>query len=180
MHAHKASCYLPPIGGRMPGCGAAAGSGPPGGRIMGGACTWGRGAIMPGAGAPTPRPGPARPYGSQGGAAGAARQCQVSERCITAQQVWTHAICSVVPCAARQVCQCATVVCNVCRRMSVVACIMACNMGAECVWHTPTKTLTAGAWPGTPTGRPLPAALPTPGPACTVAAVQHRLTSVTY
>lgn len=50
----------PPIGGLMPGCGAAAG-GTPGGRIMGGAVTWGLGAIMPGAGAPTPRPGPARP-----------------------------------------------------------------------------------------------------------------------
>lgn len=51
---------LPPMGGRMPGCGPPAGPGP-GGRIMGGACIWGLGAIMLGAGAPTPRPGPARP-----------------------------------------------------------------------------------------------------------------------
>jgi hypothetical protein len=33
-------------------------------------------------------------------------------------------------------------------------------------------TLTAGACPGMPTGKPLPAALPTPGPACTNTA-QH-------
>lgn len=47
-----------PPGGGMPGMAA------PGGRIIGAADSCGRGAIMPGAGAPTPRPGPARPMGA--------------------------------------------------------------------------------------------------------------------
>lgn len=37
----------------------------PGGRMTGGACTWGRGSIMPGAGPPTPLAGPARPFTQQ-------------------------------------------------------------------------------------------------------------------
>jgi hypothetical protein len=84
MHAHQPKNTVripcvPPIGGRMPGCGAAAGPGPPGGRIMGGACTWGLGAIMLGAGAPTPRPGPARPCR---GRIWDTRQCQESKHCL--------------------------------------------------------------------------------------------------
>lgn len=50
----------------MPGCGGMPAAGAPaagGGRMTGAAVTWGLGAIIPGAGAPTPRPGPARPWG---------------------------------------------------------------------------------------------------------------------
>jgi len=46
------------IAGKVPGC---PGGIWPGGRMTGGAWTWGRGSIIPGAGPPTPRAGPARP-----------------------------------------------------------------------------------------------------------------------
>ena len=49
--------HTPPImpGGGIPGRGG-------GGRIIGAADTWGLGIIIPGAGPPTPRAGPASPY----------------------------------------------------------------------------------------------------------------------